>query len=82
VEEETRHTLDNVRILLQDAGSGLEHVVKVTAYLVDMNQFGAFNAVYKEYFPADYPARTTIQAARLPLDTQVEIDVIALIPGA
>jgi len=82
IEEETRVAMENVKTVLEGAGSGLQHVVKTTAYLSDMANFQRFNAVYKEYFPLDPPARTCIQAGRLPLDVQVEIDVIALIPGA
>ena len=55
----------------------MDHVLKVTAYLGDMNEFGQFNEVYGEYFPSDPPARTCIQAGRLPFDIKVEIDVIA-----
>jgi 2-iminobutanoate/2-iminopropanoate deaminase len=51
-------------------------------YLDNMDNFGEMNAIYKEYFPANPPARTTIQAARLPLNFRVEIDAIAVIPGA
>jgi 2-iminobutanoate/2-iminopropanoate deaminase len=52
-------------------------VLKVTAYLSDMNNFGEFNDVYREFFPSSPPARTCIQAGRLPFDIKVEIDVIA-----
>lgn len=77
LEQETRLTLDNVKNILEDVGSGLENVLKVTAYLSDMENFQAFNAIYAEYFPKNPPARTCIQAGRLPLDFKVEIDVIA-----
>lgn len=80
IEEETRLTLENLKAVLEDAGSNLAHVVKVTAYLKDMNHFAAFNAVYREYFREEFPARTCIQAARLPVDIQVEIEAIAVIP--
>lgn len=79
-EEEARLALSNLQKVLEDAGSGLEHVVKVHAYLFDINDFGKFNEVYKEFFKSDYPARTCIQAGRLPLDVQVEVDAIAIIP--
>ncbi len=78
LEEEARQTLDNLRAVLQDAGSSLERVVKVNVYLADMEMFSRFNAVYKEYFTADFPARTCIQAGGLPLGIQVEIEAVAL----
>jgi 2-iminobutanoate/2-iminopropanoate deaminase len=81
IEEETRVAMDNVKSVLEGVGTDLAHVVKTVAYLSDMANFQRFNAVYKEYFPVDPPARTCIQAARLPLDVQVEIDVIAVLPG-
>ena len=82
IEEETHVAMQNVKTVLEGAGSGLAHVVKTTAYLADMAMFQRFNAIYKEYFPMDPPARTCIQAGALPLGVQVEIDVIALVPGA
>lgn len=81
-EEEARLALSNLRAILEDAGSGLEHVVKVTVFLADINQFAALNAVYKEFFGSDFPARTCIQAGKLPLDMQIEVEAIALLPNA
>lgn len=81
-EEEARQTLSNLKAVLEDAGSSLGHVVKVNVYLADIGNFGALNAIYQEYFPSDYPARTCIQAGRLPLDMQIEVEAIALLPGA
>lgn len=80
-EEEARLTLDNLKFVLEDAGSGLEHVVKVNVYLADMNRFAELNEIYKGYFGANPPARTCIQAGRLPLDIQVEIEATAVLPG-
>ena len=77
VQEETRQTLENIKNILEDVGSSMENVLKVTAYLGDMDDFFAFNEVYGEYFPSEPPARTYIQAGRLPFDIKVEIDVIA-----
>ena len=82
IEEETRQTLENVKNILEDIGSSMQNVLKVTAYLDDMNNFFAFNEVYAEYFPSEPPARTCIQAGRLPFDIKVEIDVIAYRDGA
>jgi len=79
-EEETRRTLDNLQAVLEDSGSSLGQVVKVTAFLLDIGNFGEFNRIYKEYFPSDCPARTCVQAARLPAGFQVEIEAIAIIP--
>lgn len=77
LQEEARRTLDNVRAILEDVGSSMQEALKVTVYLRDMDGFPAFNEVYAAYFPEDPPARTCIQAGRLPMDIQVEIDVIA-----
>lgn len=82
IESETRQTLENIKTVLNDAGSSLAQVVKMTVYLKDMENFAAMNAIYKEYFPENPPARTCIQAGRLPLDFQVEMDAIAILPNA
>lgn len=74
---QTRRVLENLKAVLASGGSGLDRVVKTTVYLRDMNDFAAMNAVYAEYFPKDPPARATVQAARLPKDASVEIDLIA-----
>ena len=77
VQAETRQVLENVKAILEAAGTSMSRVVKTTCFLADMNDFQAFNAVYAEYFPSDPPARTTIQAGKLPLDLKVEIEAIA-----
>ena len=79
VESETRQVLENVKAILAAAGLSLGQVVKTTCYLADMNDFQAFNAVYATYFAEQPPARTTIQAARLPGDIKVEVEAVALI---
>ena len=81
LETETRRVLENVKTILEDVGSSMDHVLKVTAYLQDMDDFAAFNKIYAEYFTVDPPARTCIQAGRLPFDIKVEIDVIAARKG-
>ena len=81
IQEEARLTLSNLKAILEDAGTGLDRVLKVTAFLADMNHFTAFNEVYKEFFISNYPARTCVQAARLPMDIQVEVEAIALLPN-
>lgn len=79
VEAETRQVMENLKAILEAAGSSLDRVVKATCYLADLADFQQFNGVYGEYFRTDPPARTTIQAARLPLDFRVEVDVIATV---
>ncbi|HEX6287878.1 MAG TPA: RidA family protein [Herpetosiphonaceae bacterium] len=78
IEEQTRRVLDNLRAVLEAAGSSLKQVVKTTIFLADMNDFASVNAVYAEYFDQEPPARSTVQAARLPRDARVEIEAIAL----
>jgi 2-iminobutanoate/2-iminopropanoate deaminase len=75
--DEFRLAMGNVRLLLEEAGSGLGRVLKVTLYLADMDDFGRVNEAYGTFFDEPYPARTTIQAARLPLGIKVEVDVVA-----
>lgn len=77
VEAQTRQVLENIKAILEAAGTSMERVVKVNVYLADINDFAAMNAVYAEYFPSAPPARTTIQAAALPLGLLVEIEAIA-----
>jgi 2-iminobutanoate/2-iminopropanoate deaminase len=76
---QTRRVLENLKAVLAAAGSGLDRAVKTTVYLADMEAFPAMNAVYGEYFGEEAaPARSTVQAARLPKDVAVEIDVVAV----
>jgi 2-iminobutanoate/2-iminopropanoate deaminase len=79
VAAQTRRVMDNIGAILKAGGASFDNVVRTTVYLADMNDFAAMNAVYGEYFPVPAPARTTIQAARLPRDLRVEIDVIAIL---
>jgi 2-iminobutanoate/2-iminopropanoate deaminase len=79
VAEQTDQVFKNLRAVLEAAGSSLDKVVKTTVFLADMNDFAAMNEVYGKYFTADYPARATVQAARLPRDARVEIECIALV---
>jgi len=76
---QARLALENIKTLLEEAGASLDAVVKTTVYLSDMDNFAALNEIYATYFTDDPPARTTIQAARLPLDIDVEIDCIAVL---
>jgi 2-iminobutanoate/2-iminopropanoate deaminase len=76
---QTERVLENVRGILEAAGSNLHHVVKTTVFLKDMNEFAAMNEVYARFFSIAPPARSTVQVARLPKDAAVEIEVIASI---
>jgi 2-iminobutanoate/2-iminopropanoate deaminase len=79
VEEEAELALENLRIILQEAGSSLAKVLTVTVYLLDIQEYGRFNEVYKKYFRENRPARTCIQAGSLPFNTRVEITATAYI---
>jgi 2-iminobutanoate/2-iminopropanoate deaminase len=74
---QTHRVFANLRAILEAGGASFDHVVRTTVYLADMNDFAAMNEVYGTYFSSPAPARATIQAARLPKDARVEIDVIA-----
>lgn len=76
--QQTERVLENLRAIVEAAGSSLDHAVKVSVFLKDMNDFDAMNEVYARYFPKNRPARTTVEVARLPRDIRVEIDLIAL----
>src|SRR3954464_4739201 len=73
IEAETRTMLDNVRRLLRAVGLGLGDVVRCTVYIVDFDEFAAMNAVYREFFPTDPPARATVEVGRLALGARIEI---------
>jgi len=73
----TARVIKNIQAILQEAGSSLDKVLKVTVYLKDMGDFAAMNETYAEFFGTNPPARTTFQVARLPMDVAVEIDVVA-----
>ena len=77
VAAQTRRVLDNVGALLLAADRSFADVVRTTIFLADMNDFASVNAIYAQYFSEPYPARATVQVARLPKDARVEIDVIA-----
>jgi 2-iminobutanoate/2-iminopropanoate deaminase len=74
---QTRRVFDNLGAVLKAAGRSFADVVRTTVFLADMNDFTAVNEVYGTYFTEPYPARATVQVARLPKDARVEIDVIA-----
>jgi 2-iminobutanoate/2-iminopropanoate deaminase len=77
IEEESELALENIRIILEEAGSSLDRVLKITVYLANIEEYGLFNEVYKRCFQKDRAARTCIQAGGLPMGFRVEIDAIA-----
>ena len=77
IQEQTRRVLENLKAVLEAAGSSLENVVKTTVYLSDINEFSAMNEVYAQFFETAKPARATVEVSRLPKDVKVEIDAIA-----
>ena len=78
IEDQTRQAITNLKNVLEAAGSGLDKVVKTTVFISDMNDFAALNAVYAELFGDTKPARSCVQAARLPKDVKLEIEAIAV----
>lgn len=79
IQAQVRQTLENLKIILEAAGSSMDKALKCTVYLRDLQDFEAMNQIYATYFPTEAPpARTTIQAANLPKGVDVEIDIIAL----
>ena len=77
VEAQTRQSMNNIKGVLEAAGSRLDKVVKTTVFLADIKDFAAFNAVYSEFFPVDPPARSTVQAGGLPVGALVESEAVA-----
>ena len=77
IETQTHQSLKNLKAILEEAGSGLNKVVKTTVFLQDMNDFAAMNGVYAQYFKEPFPARAAVQVGRLPKDALVEIECVA-----
>jgi 2-iminobutanoate/2-iminopropanoate deaminase len=78
---QTHRVFQNLEAILQAAGASFDNVVRTTVYLADMNDFPAMNEIYATYFSSPAPARSTVQAAGLPRDARLEIDVIAVVDG-
>lgn len=76
---QTERVLENLKGIVEAAGSSMQRVVKTTVFLADMNEFGAMNEVYSRYFVNNPPARSTIEASRLPRNVRVEIELIAML---
>lgn len=77
--EQTRRVLENLKAILEEAGSSLDHVIKTTVYLKDLGDFSAMNTIYADYleFDGEAPARTTVEVSRLPRNALIEIEVVA-----
>jgi len=78
VAQQTMRVFENLKAIVEAAGSSLDKAVKATVYLKDMNDFAAMNEVYGRYLQKNPPARSTVEVARLPRDVQVEIDLVVL----
>jgi len=76
---QVRCVLENLKEVLETAGSSLENVIKTTVYLSDMSRFQEMNEIYREYFPREFPARACIGVKELPRQSQIEIDLIAIV---
>ena len=79
ITEQTTRVMENIKALLAAAGADFQNVVRTTVFMIDLGEFGAMNDVYSKYLSAPYPARSTVQVARLPRDVRVEIVVIAIL---
>jgi len=80
IKKQTRATINKIKVILEAAGASLDDVVRTTVFLSDGKDFDKMNEVYKEFFPKDYPARTTVQARSAREKFLVQIDAIAMIP--
>lgn len=78
IKEQTKQVLNNIKAILEAAGYSLSDIVKTTCYLSDMGLFSEMNKVYSGYFPANSPARATVEVSRLPKDVRIEIEAIAM----
>jgi len=78
IESQTRQALENVKAVVEAAGSCLKHVVKTTVFLQDIQEWPKMNAIYAEYFPEEAPARSAVQVAALPMGARMEIEVVAV----
>ncbi len=79
VEAQVEQTLKNIAAVLKASGSSMDNVVKATVFLADINDFAKMNEIYAKHFKAPFPARSTVQVARLPRDAKIEIEVVALL---
>ena len=79
IAEQTTRVMENIKALLEAAGTSFNHVARTTVFMVDLGEFAAMNEIYSSYFTAPYPARSTVQVVKLPRDVRVEIDLIAVL---
>ena len=79
IKEQTEQALKNLKVILEEAGTGMENVIKTTCFLKNMDDFAAMNEVYASFFEGEYPSRSAVQVAKLPKDGMVEIAAIAYI---
>ena len=80
IQTQTKQVLENISAILRAAHCGIEHVIKVTVFLNDMNNFSQMNEVYLSYFKDNPPVRSTVEVSRLPKDVMIEVECIAIIP--
>lgn len=81
VKEQTKQVLENLSVVLEEAGSDLNSVVKATIFISDMNEFQQINEVYGSYFNEHQPARSCVEVSRLPKDVKVEIELVGKVKG-
>lgn len=79
VQQQTRQSLTNIKNILEEAGTGMDNILKCTLFIKDMNDFSLINEAYQEFFNEPYPARSCVEVARLPKDVKIEIEAIAVI---
>ncbi len=79
VQEQTKQSLNNIKNILEEAGSSMDNVIKCTVFISNMDDFGKINEIYQEFFSEPYPARSCVEVARLPRDVKVEIEAIATV---
>jgi 2-iminobutanoate/2-iminopropanoate deaminase len=79
IKEQATRVMENIKALLAAAGADFSQVARTTVFMVDLAEFGMMNEIYSSYFKAPYPARSTVQVAKLPRDVRIEIDVIAVL---
>jgi 2-iminobutanoate/2-iminopropanoate deaminase len=79
LEQQADQVLKNLAAVLEAAGSSMGHVVKATVFLADMNDYAAMNQIYRNHFKQDFPARSAVQVARLPLNARIEIEAVAVL---
>ncbi len=79
IEEQTERVLENVKAIVESAGSSMDMVVKTTVYMSDLNEFGRMNEVYARYFSENPPARAAVEVSKLPKGVKIEIEAVALL---